>query len=159
MCISLQSNTEDAGNEVIWMHDVSTAVALSHVRGVQEDRYADFRSKGRQELADALLRHEAQWAGHSLGDATAIKSMAEQAQNLHGQGAADALKEEAAKFFKTNRISRAVVKWRAALWLLFSRELCADAFYLWDILRTRHALWEEVRVCCCELLKGMHARV
>jgi hypothetical protein len=144
----VQSDTEDASKEVQWMHAVSKAVAQSHLQdgGSAAKSSAEFRSKGLQEVADALIKHEAQWAGHSLGDMTAIKALAEQAQEQHGQAAAGALNEEAGRLFKANAIARAVVKWRAAIWLLFSKELCTDLYYLWDILNSRHTLWEKVCV-------------
>jgi hypothetical protein len=142
----VQSDTEEAGKEVKWMHAVSKAAAQSHLQDTDSSAKssADFRSKGLQEVADALIKHETQWAGHSLGDVAAIKAVAEMAQEQHGQEAADTLNEEAARLFKANATARAVVKWRAAIWLLFNKDLSTDLYYLWDILNSRHTLWEKV---------------
>lgn len=98
-------------------------------------------------MADALIKLEAQWTSHSLGDVTAIKAAAEQAQEEHGKDAVDALNTEGIRLFKGNAIARAVVKWRAAIWLLFNKQFSTDLYYIWDILNSRHTLWEKVSIC------------
>lgn len=150
--LHVQSDTEDAGKEVNWMHAVSKAAAQSHLHDTEEAKSASaqFRSKGLQEVADALIKHEAQWSAHSLGDMTAIKAMADQTQEQHGEAAAENLTTEGNKLFKANAIAKAVVKWRAAIWLLFNKQYSTHLYYLWDILNSRHTLWEKV---CIYLLR------
>lgn len=142
----MQSDTEGAPKEVNWMHAVAKAAAQSHLHDVEDSAAssARFRSKGLQEVADALIKHESQWSAHSLGDVSQIGTMAEAAQEQDSEDAADALNAEGAKLFRSNSLARAVVKWRAAIWLLFNKSYNMDLYYLWDILNSRHTLWEKV---------------
>lgn len=135
------------------MHAVSKAAAQSHLHGTDEAQAgsSEFRSKGLQEAAEALIKHEAQWAGHSLGDVATVKATAELAQEMHGEEAVDILKTEGNKLYKSNSVAKAVVKWRAAIWLMFNKQYSSDLYYLWDILNSRHTLWEKVCIYFLQL--------
>lgn len=144
----MQSDTEDAEPEVTWMYAVSKAVAQSQLHDSEhaEQASAQFRRKGLQEVAEALIKQEVQWTAHSLGDVGTIKALAELASEMHGEQAVETLKAEGNSLYQRGAVGKAVVKWRAAIWLAFSKEYSSDLYYIWDILNSRHTLWEKVRI-------------
>jgi hypothetical protein len=128
------------------MSAVSKATAKSHMS--TGDGRADseaFRTRGLQEIADMLVGCDAQWMAHSLGDISTVTAAAGGAKEEHGDDAPELLQKEGNELFMAGAIARAIIKWRAAIWLMFHRFHPSEMYYVWDLLNSRHTLWERVR--------------